>query len=87
MPSALISVRVTPRSSRDELTGWQDDVLRVRLKAPPVDGKANEALCRYLASLLRVTASDVDVVSGATARTKRVRVEGLAMEDVRSRLA
>jgi len=87
MPSeALISIRVTPRSSKDEVLGWQDGVLRVRLKAPPVEGRANEALCRYLASLLGVPAKDVDVVSGATARTKRLRVNGLTADEVRSKL-
>jgi uncharacterized protein (TIGR00251 family) len=79
---ALISVRVTPRSSKDQLLGWQDGVLRVKLRAPPVDGRANEALCRYLASLLGVAASDVEVVSGTTARAKRLRVRGLSLEAV-----
>jgi hypothetical protein len=83
---AILSVRVTPRSSRDELQGWQDGVLRVRLKAPPVDGRANEALCRYLASLLGVPAGDVTVVGGQTARIKRLRVEGLAADEMKTRL-
>ena len=86
-PEALISVRVTPRSSRDEISGWQDGVLRVRLKAPPVEGRANEALCRYLASMLGVAAGDVEVIGGATARSKRLRVRGLTAEDVAARLA
>ncbi len=85
MADALISVRVTPRSSKDEIVGWQDGVLRVRLKTPPVDGRANEALCRYLASMLRVPAGDLEVVSGATGRTKRVRVTGLTADEVRAR--
>lgn len=85
-PSTLLSVRVTPRSSRDELQGWQDGVLRVRLKAPPVDGRANEALCRYLASVLGVPAGSIAVAGGQTARTKRLRIEGLTEEDVRKKL-
>jgi uncharacterized protein (TIGR00251 family) len=84
---ALITVRVTPRSSKDEVIGWADGVLRVRLRAPPIDGRANEALCRYLASLLGVAASSVEVVSGAGSRSKRVRVDGLSPEAVRQRLA
>ena len=86
MPNALISVRVTPRTRIDELVGWQDGVLRVRLKAPPVEGRANEALCRYLASLMGIPASDVEVVSGVSARSKRVRVNGLTADEVRARL-
>ena len=83
---ALIAVRVTPRSSKDELLGWQDGTLRVKLRALPVDGRANEALCRYLASLLGVAASDVDVVSGTTARIKRLLVRGLSLEAVMTAL-
>jgi uncharacterized protein len=86
MPEALISVRVTPRSSRDEITGWQDGVLRVRLKAPPVDGRANVALCQFIASKLDLAARDVEVVSGATARTKRLRILGLTAAEVQARL-
>jgi len=84
---ALIAVRVTPRSSEDELLGWQDNVLRVKLRAPPVEGRANEALCRYLALLLGVAASKVEVVSGASARTKRLRVHGMTLAEVRAKLA
>ncbi|MGE3983721.1 MAG: DUF167 domain-containing protein [Dehalococcoidia bacterium] len=84
---ALIAVRVTPRSSKDEVLGWQDGVLRVKLRAPPVEGRANEALCRYLASLLSVPARDVEVVSGGTARSKRLRVTGLTLAAVRTKLA
>ena len=85
-PDALINIRVTPHSSRDEISGWEDGVLRVRLKAPPVDGRANEALCRYLASLLGVAVGDVEVVSGAKGRSKRVRVAGLTAEQVGAKL-
>jgi uncharacterized protein (TIGR00251 family) len=83
---ALISVRVTPRSKKDELLGWQDGVLRVKLRAPPVEGRANEALCRYIASLLGVAASSVEVVSGATGRSKRLRIAGLSSDAVREKL-
>ena len=84
---AFLSVRVTPRSSKDEFLGWQDGVLRIRLKAPPVDGRANEALCRYLSTLLGVAPADVELVSGATGRLKRLRVFGLTIDEVRGRLA
>jgi uncharacterized protein (TIGR00251 family) len=86
MPGALISVRVTPRSARDEVLGWQDDALRVRLRAPPVDGKANDSLRRLLAGRLGVALSAVKIVSGETSRVKRVQVEGLGDAEVRERL-
>jgi uncharacterized protein YggU (UPF0235/DUF167 family) len=56
--------------------GVVDGVLRVRVAAPPVDGAANEALVRLLASELGVARSAVRLVSGATARTKRIEVDG-----------
>ena len=84
--TALLVVRVTPRAARDEIAGWQGDELRVRLRAPPVDGRANEALLRLLASRLSVPTSSIELVSGATARVKRLRVEGLSEEDLRQRL-
>lgn len=88
MPAeALIAVRVMPRSSKDEVLGWKDGVLRVKLRAPPVEGRANEALCRYLASLLGVPARSIEVVSGGTARSKRLRVTGLTVEAVWAKLA
>jgi hypothetical protein len=84
--SAILSVRVTPRAGRDEIVGWQGGELRVRLRAPPVEGQANEALRRLLASHLGVPASSVELLTGATARTKRLRVSGLSLEDVRAKL-
>jgi uncharacterized protein (TIGR00251 family) len=86
MPDALIAVHVTPRASRDEVSGWREDELRVRLRAAPVEGAANEALRRFLAKQLGVAASAVEIVGGTAARHKRVRIEGLTEDDVRARL-
>jgi uncharacterized protein (TIGR00251 family) len=86
MPECILTIRVVPRSARDEVSGWQDGSLRVRLRAPPVDGKANEALRRLLADRLDVARSAVEIVSGETSRTKRVRVDGLTEADVRAQL-
>lgn len=84
---ARISVRLTPRASSDEIVGWQDDVLRVRVTAPPVDGKANDALARVLAKALGVPKSRVGVVTGAASRDKTVAIEGLTPDEVRARLS
>ena len=86
MEFCVIRVRVTPHSARDELTGWQDDVLRVRVKAAPVEGQANEALCRLIAKQAGVPHSAVQVVTGATSRTKTLRIEGFTEAEARSRL-
>ena len=84
--STLLTVRVIPRAARDEVAGFEAEVLRVRLRAPPVDGRANEALCRFLADRLDVTQHDVEIVSGATSRTKRIRISGLTQPEVERRL-
>ncbi len=84
--SASLVVRVTPRAGRDEVVGWRDGVLQVRLRAPPVEGQANEALCRFLAERLGVAPSRVEIVTGATSRNKRVRIEGVSEEELRRRL-
>lgn len=73
-----ITVRVTPRSSRSEVVGMADGVLRVRLTSPPVDGAANEELVRVLAKAYHVSKSDIAIISGINARTKLVRITGAA---------
>ena len=75
-------VRVVPRASRDAIEGDQEGVLKVRLKAPPVDDKANEALRRLLAQRLHVPVSAVSIVTGEKSRTKRVSIAGVTREQV-----
>ena len=87
MTTSVISVRVTPRSSRDEIGGWQDGALRVRLRAPPVEGRANDGICRLLAARLGLPPTAITVERGASSRTKAVRIEGLDLDEVRARLA
>ena len=82
----VLSVRVSPRSSRNEIVGEIDDTLRIRLQAPPVDGKANKALLRFLADMLDVASSRLSLLSGETARSKRVLIAGVSSSDVMRRL-
>ena len=78
MTDARIAVRVTTRAPRDELAGFRDDgVLLARISAPPVDGRANEALCKLIAKAAGVAPSRVSVVRGERSRDKAVRVEGV----------
>ena len=70
----ILQVRVQPRAGRDEITGLQAGRLRVRLTAPPVDGKANLHLCRFLAAAFAVPPSRVALIAGATSRDKRLRI-------------
>ena len=80
-----ISVRVIPRSSKNEIT-WQGDALKVRLTAPPVDGAANEALLKLLAERLNVPKSALHIVHGATGRQKVLQIEGLTAEELARKL-
>jgi uncharacterized protein (TIGR00251 family) len=71
----ILSVRVQPRASRDELAGLHGQQLKVRLTAPPVDGKANQTLLKFLAKVFGVPVGQVTLLSGDSGRNKRVRVE------------
>lgn len=74
---ATLSVRVVPRSSREGVAGYEGGVVRIRLNAPPVEGRANEALARFLARALGVSRSRVSLVSGEAGRNKIVRIAGV----------
>lgn len=82
-----LRVRLTPRASRDEVTLRPDGSLAVRVTAPPVDGRANTALERAVASALRIAPSRVALVRGARSREKTLLVEGLDEQAVRERLS
>ncbi len=81
-----LRVRVQPRASKDALGGERQGALVVRLTAPPVEGRANEALGRILAKALGVAPSAVSVLRGASGRDKLVAVAGLDAATVRARL-
>ncbi|MEZ5294506.1 MAG: DUF167 domain-containing protein [Vicinamibacterales bacterium] len=81
-----VAVRVVPRAARSALAGERDGALVVRVAAPPVDGKANDALVSFLAAVLDVPARAVTVARGDTSRHKRIFINGLAPADVRRRL-
>lgn len=76
------AVRLTPRASRDGIEGEHAGALKVRVTAPPVEDRANEALRKLLATRLGVAISAVAIVSGAKSRTKRVSVSGVTKDRV-----
>lgn len=73
----LVDVHVQPRAGRTAVVGRHGDALKLRVAAPPAGGRANEATCALLAETLGVAPSAVTLVSGATSRTKRLRVDGI----------
>ena len=78
----VIDVRVQPRSSSEGITGIMNGALKVRLTAPPVEGKANKALQAFLAKRLGIAKGDVEIVQGRSSRDKRVRLTGVSVEDL-----
>jgi len=78
----LVAVRVQPRASRDEVVGEMQGALKVRLQAPAVENRANDALCEYLAALLKTPKSAVRILSGDRSRIKRIEIRGVTKQQV-----
>lgn len=83
---AHLKIRVSPGARSDGIAGWLEDILRVRVKAPPERGKANRAAIAVIASTLAIPASQVTLERGATSRDKVLRIEGLTGQQVMERL-
>ena len=81
-----ISIRLQPRARRDEVVGERAGAVVIRVTAPPVDGKANAALCAFIARAAGVPPSRVSVVRGQTSRDKIVRVEDVSESFLRAAL-
>jgi uncharacterized protein (TIGR00251 family) len=79
-----LRIRLQPRARRDEVVGEREGAVLVRVTAPPVDGKANEALCRLIAKKAGVAPSRVRVIRGHTARDKTLDVEGVDIAALRA---
>ena len=82
----VVTVRVVPRASKDEVSGLLGDALKIKLRAPPVDGKANKALAAFLSERLGIAFGRVRLLAGETSRNKRVLIEGVEESAVRERL-
>lgn len=81
-PQALINVKVIPRASRNQIVGKENAAFKIKLTAPPVEGKANKALKEFLSKKLRVPKRNVDIISGKRSRQKSVLIRGLSPGDV-----
>jgi uncharacterized protein len=83
---ADLAIRVQPRAKRSEVAGERGGAVVIRVSAPPVDGKANEAVCRLIAERVRVPKSAVRIVRGESSRDKIVRIDGLSADQARTAL-
>jgi uncharacterized protein (TIGR00251 family) len=80
--AVILPVRVQPRASKTEIAGALDGALKVRLQAPALEDRANEALCEFLAYLLKTPKSAVRILSGHRSRSKRVEIRGVTQQQV-----
>src|SRR2546427_10887927 len=85
-PYVTISIRVQPRASRNAVVGWTGDSLNIRLTAPPVEGAANAACLAFLADLLDIPQSHIEILKGAHSHNKVVQITGLSQEQAYARL-
>ena len=77
-----IKVKLIPRSSKNQIIGREGDAYKVKLMAPPVDGKANKTLIDLLAKRLRRPKESIEIIAGKSSRLKSIRVYGLSPDDV-----
>jgi uncharacterized protein len=85
---AALAIRVTPGAKRNEIDGFLDDgTIRIRLTAPPVEGKANSALIEFLSKVLGVRRSDIEIIAGETSRNKLVTITDIDPATVQERLS
>lgn len=80
--STRIKVRVYPNAAKNEIAGYSEGVLRIRVAAPPVKGKANQELVSFLSRLLDISKGSVRILKGHTARNKLIAVEGLDSDSI-----
>jgi len=83
----FIRVRLQPRSSKNAVEGVQENSLKIKLTAPPVEGEANRALIEFLSDILGIRKTALSIDSGTKSREKRVKVEGLGVKDIAQRLS
>ncbi|MBM4271237.1 MAG: YggU family protein [Deltaproteobacteria bacterium] len=80
-------VHVVPRSAKSEIAGIQDDALKIKVAAPPVEGQANAECVRLLSDVLGVKKNQVTIISGHRSKRKKVTIEGVKREDIESLLS
>ena len=84
--SVIITVHAVPRAATAAVQGLHGDALKIRLHAPPVDGKANEALISFLSEKLNIPKSNITLKSGLSQRRKIIAINGLSKSEIEKRL-
>jgi uncharacterized protein (TIGR00251 family) len=76
--SVILTIKATPRAKRTEVSGVDPDWIRLRIQAPPVDGKANEAIIAFFAEAFKIHRRAVEICTGDTSRLKRIKLHGVS---------
>ncbi len=84
--SCTLAVKAIPNAPRNEVMGWLGDALKIKVHAPPVEGRANDELRDFLADALSLPRRSVTLLRGDTSRQKLFRIDGLALAEVKNRL-
>ncbi len=84
--AVTFAVKVVPRAAKNQIAGGVGDVIKIRLNAPPVEGKANAALVEFLADLFAVRRAQIEIVTGDASRHKVVRVRGVTAKHIEGKL-
>jgi hypothetical protein len=82
----MLKVRIQPRASRNQVDGFEEDTLRIRVSSSPTEGQANDGVVALLAKTLGVSKSRLEIVRGHSSRNKLVSVETLSEQEVRRRI-
>lgn len=85
-PACTVAIKAIPNAPRSAVVGWLGEALKVKIHAPPVNGRANDALCEFLAEQLGLPRRAVTLVQGDTSRQKLVRIAGMTLDAVKQRL-
>jgi len=80
--TVIFAVRVQPRASKDEIAGEMAGALKIRLRSPALEGRANEALIEFLVELLKTSKSAVRILSGERSRIKRLEIRGVTKQQI-----
>jgi uncharacterized protein len=80
--AVILHVKLIPRAKQNEIVGIEGDALKIRLNAPPVQGRANEALVQFLADILDIPRANVEIVHGAASRHKVLRLHGVSAQEL-----
>lgn len=87
MPACRLAIKAIPNAPRTAVAGWLGEALKVKVHAPPLDGRANDELCDFLAGALALPRRAVVVVQGEKSRQKLVAIDGLTLDQVKTRLS